>query len=228
VPLSKYNKAMDLINSGQYNEAELILKDIDGFKDADTQIKLMEAREFFEDGNYEDGIRLIYENGGQVNITYNTDGGSAEKENEVLKKSRFINNECEKVGYTFHGWVLDTFNFSKDNYIVDLSLKASYEIITYTLTFDLDGGNKENYPTSYTVETEDITIKNPTKKGYTFLGWTIGRTDEPTKDLVIEKGSVGNRTYTANWEANIYTITYDYGYGDKVKHKKLLMTHHMF
>lgn len=54
----------------------------------------------------------------------------------------------------------------------------------------------------------DIAIVNPEKKGYVFLGWTgtiasgISAT-EPTKNVTIAKGSVGNRIYTANWQQRI-------------------------
>ena len=67
----------------------------------------------------------------------------------------------------------------------------------------------------------DITIVNPEKKGYAFLGWTgtsasgISET-VPTQNVTISKGSVGNRIYTANWKINQYTITFDTDGGSKV------------
>ena len=231
IPMAKYNNAMELINSGKYDEAELVLEDISDFKDAKTQIKLMEAREYFEDGNYESGIDLVYEAGGEVNITYNTDGGTSEKTNEVVKKLKRVDNDCEKPGYDFYGWVIEDFAFSNKNYTVDLTLKATYEIITYNISYDFNGGKKQNYPSTYTVISDDIVISNPTRKGYTFVGWTMARTDEPVKDLVIKTGSVGNRKYTAHWEANTYMITYDWNnskdyftYQDVVYDSKFTLT----
>ena len=77
----------------------------------------------------------------------------------------------------------------------------------YTISYNLDGGTTSN-PTSYTIESEDIILSEPTKVGYTFIGWILSDTDEPTKEVIIKTGSTGNRVYTAIWQANIYTITF--------------------
>lgn len=45
-----------------------------------------------------------------------------------------------------------------------------------------------------------ITLSDPSKKGYAFLGWTQGNT--------IPSGSEGNKTFTATWQIQVYTITY--------------------
>ncbi len=55
-------------------------------------------------------------------------------------------------------------------------------------------------PTSYKSTDNDITLVNPTKDGYTFIGWTGTGYKEPTLTIVIKKGSVGNRQYIANWQ----------------------------
>ena len=63
-------------------------------------------------------------------------------------------------------------------------------------------------PTTYTAESDAITLTNPTRDGYVFAGWTGTGLTEPTKTVTIPAGSTGNRTYTATW-AEIFTITYD-------------------
>ena len=42
----------------------------------------------------------------------------------------------------------------------------------YTITYDLAGGTAEGNPNTYTIETKAFTLKNPTKSGYTFTGWS--------------------------------------------------------
>lgn len=76
-------------------------------------------------------------------------------------------------------------------------------VTTYTITYDLDGGTvaTEN-PTSYTADTETFTLNNPTKDGYTFKGWTGTGLTEATTKVTINKGSTGDRTYTATWQSN--------------------------
>ena len=88
---------------------------------------------------------------------------------------------------------------------------ADREINTYNITYTLDGGTVEGKnPTTYTVESDNITLINPTKTGYTFAGWTGTGLTEPTKNVIISTGSYGNKKYTATWAINEYTVTYDY------------------
>ena len=81
----------------------------------------------------------------------------------------------------------------------------------YTITYILNGGSVSGNPSKYSTSTLPITLKNPTRSGYTFDGWTGTGLSGKTKNVVITNGSTGNRTYTANWTKNsetTYTITY--------------------
>ena len=66
-------------------------------------------------------------------------------------------------------------------------------------------------PTSYTIESEDITLVNPIREGYTFEGWIGTDLAEPTIEVTIAKGSIGNRSYAATWTVStaISTIPND-------------------
>ena len=89
-----------------------------------------------------------------------------------------------------------------------VTLYVNWKLITYTITYNLDGGtNNNDNPATYNVESGNITLKDPTKTGYIFTGWTGNGTTTPTKNLVLSSGSTGDKTYTANWTANTYTVT---------------------
>ena len=77
----------------------------------------------------------------------------------------------------------------------------SADLITYSISYTLNNGTHgSTHPTSYNVNTNTITISNPTREGYTFKGWSgTGLSGDSNKDIQIAKGSIGNRTYTANW-----------------------------
>ena len=76
---------------------------------------------------------------------------------------------------------------------------------TYTIKYNLDSGtNFENAPTSYTIETNTITLGTPTKKGYTFGGWYDNSWFVGTAVTQITKGSTGNKEYWAKWNAASY------------------------
>ena len=51
------------------------------------------------------------------------------------------------------------------------------------------------------------------KENYTFDGWSGTGIDGVSKNVTIETGSTGDRTYTAVFTPIEYTITYDLGEG---------------
>ncbi len=97
----------------------------------------------------------------------------------------------------------------------DHELWAKWTPINYSISYNLDGGAVAgNNPTTYNVESDPITLTNPTKTGYEFVGWlgTDLSNTSYTKDVTIPTGSTGNREYKANWKAVVYTIDYDLNY----------------
>ena len=80
---------------------------------------------------------------------------------------------------------------------------------SYIITYFLNGGvnNAEN-PTSYTSESSSITLKEPTKENYEFIGWF---SDENFSNIVagIVKGSTGNKLFYAKWVLKHFTISYE-------------------
>ena len=89
------------------------------------------------------------------------------------------------------------------------TITFTYPIVNYTISYNLGGGTVSGNPTSYNIESSTITLKNPTKTGFTFQGWT-GSNGSSVQTLVsIASGSTGNKSYTANWAVNNYTITFN-------------------
>ncbi len=80
----------------------------------------------------------------------------------------------------------------------------------YTITYELnDGTVSGTNPDSYTVESESITLINPTKNSDTFIGWTGSNGTVPELTVTIPSGSIGNKNYIANWQTNLVTLTLD-------------------
>lgn len=90
----------------------------------------------------------------------------------------------------------------------DTEITASASAIRYTLAYTLDGGSltegSEN-PEEYYVTSNDIILKNPSKVGYSFAGWTGTGLDGATTLVTITNGSIGDRNYSATWIANTDT-----------------------
>ena len=92
----------------------------------------------------------------------------------------------------------------------NITLYAKWTAVEYSITYVLDGGtNAAGNPAAYTIETETITLKNPTKTGYTFAGWSGTGFSGTSSNVEITKGSTEDRTYTAHWTVNTYTVVFD-------------------
>ena len=121
------------------------------------------------------------------------------------------------TGHTFKGWY-DNESLTGSSVTAigstetgDKEYWAKWEINQYTITYDLAGGTVEGNPNTYTIETVAFTLKNPTKSGYTFTGWSgTGLTGENNLTVTIEKGSTGDRSYTAHWRYNGSGHSYSY------------------
>lgn len=106
-------------------------------------------------------------------------------------------------GYDFIGWYQgeEPFDFDKE-LTEDISITAKFSPIIYSITYNLNGGTVTSNPDSYTIETESFDLNNPTKEGYSFSGWTGSNGDELQTRVTIERGSTGDKTYTANYSPN--------------------------
>lgn len=117
-----------------------------------------------------------------------------------------LTTDPTRTGYTFDCWS-DLTNIREDR-----TITAQYIIINYTIEYELNGGSVSiDYPTTYTVE-DRITFATPTKKGYEFSKWYEYYTTTstvPPNDLVVDKGTTGNRSYTAYFSIINYTISYE-------------------
>ena len=149
-------------------------------------------------------------------VTLNGNGGSG---GTVLTSYTYgtgaiMPSDWTRAGYDFAGWY-DNQSFTgapvKEISANDTGNKtfwAKWTPSSYTISYNLDGGNVSGNPTTYTVESSTITLNNPTKEGYTFTGWSgTGLTGEQNTTVTIPKGSIGNRTYTAHWKLADYTVT---------------------
>ena len=125
------------------------------------------------------------------------------------------------TGYHFKEWQIisggvtikdDKFLMPNDNVEVKAIFEKDAPAPTeYTITYDLAGGTAEGNPDTYTIETRTFTLKNPTKSGYTFTGWSgTGLDGENNMTVTIPTGSTGNRTYTAHWRYNGSGHSYSY------------------
>ena len=140
----------------------------------------------------------------QYTIAFDTNGGS-----EIAPITQDYGTEITapdnptRKGYTFKGWDKE---IPETMPAENITVKAQWEINQYTIAFDTNGGS-EIAPITQDYGTEITAPDNPTRKGYTFMGWD----KEIPKTMPAE-----NITVKAQWEINQYTIAFDTNGGSEI------------
>ena len=158
------------------------------------------------------------------NITYDlADGslpsGQSNPDTYNIETATFTLVNPVRLGYVFAGWTGTNLTEATTTVTIaqgstgDRSYTATWTPIVYNITYDLAGGSASN-PATYTIETPTFTLTNPTREGYTFVGWTGTGLDAATTSVSVAQGSTGDRSYIATWTPTVYNITYNLGGGN--------------
>ena len=155
-------------------------------------------------------------------VYFNTCGGTMTGPVEVLHK---LNtpiakpSDPTKAGYTFTGWYTDSaltqaWNF--DDWVTgELNLYAGWTVNQYTITFDTVGGS-EIAPITQDYGTAITTPADPTREGYTFIGWDKAiPTTMPAENMTVtaqwkdsEKPTGEIKINENSWKAFLNNITF--------------------
>lgn len=134
-------------------------------------------------------------------VQFNTDGGTSVAAQTVEEGGRATEPASPtKDGFAFAGWYADDqlqtpFDFA-NAVTADITLYAKW-LITYTVTFDTDGGTEiqpQTVITGYSAQQPS----DPAKDGYTFAGWYTD--DQFTQVYDFDTVVTENKTIYAKWE----------------------------
>lgn len=109
----------------------------------------------------------------------------------------YSNNQNENADYSV--------DINDINQINNKEIYAKWQINTYSISYDLNGGTISGEKSTYNVE-EDFTLPTPSKTGYSFIGWTCSNGNTKQMTVTVPKGTTGNLNYVANWSANSYLV----------------------
>lgn len=144
----------------------------------------------------------------EYSITFETSGGSSVISQKVEKDTK-VNEPASptREGYKFIGWYNGSEEWDFDNKITDdIVLIAKWEKIeeiTYTVTFDSNGGT--NVLPQTVNESEKATEPlAPTKEGYTFVNWTLAEEEYDFSSEVTK-----NITLVAQWDKTEVEVSKD-------------------
>lgn len=130
-------------------------------------------------------------------IEFNSNGGTNVSNQIVNHFDKVLEpDHPTRLGYDFLGWFIGEDEYDFNNEVTtNLELVAKWQIINYNINYDLnDSINNSSNPSSYTVE-DTISLLNPTKKGYIFVGWYVN----DNKVEQINLGTTGHLMLVAKW-----------------------------
>lgn len=121
-----------------------------------------------------------------------------------------------KEGHGIEGWYYDNngtetkWNFDTDTVKCTMTLKAKWELSTYSVTLQTDGGTiaSGKEVTGYTYGTGAVlpTTNDITRKGYRFDGWYADSNFSGSPVTEITGTNTGNKTFYAKWTRNTTPI----------------------
>lgn len=121
-----------------------------------------------------------------------------------------------KEGHSIEGWYYDNngtetkWNFDTDTVKCTMTLKAKWELSTYSVTLQTDGGTiaSGKEVTGYTYGTGAVlpTTNDITRKGYRFDGWYADSSFSGSPVTEITGTDTGNKTFYAKWTRNTIPI----------------------
>ncbi|MDR0453340.1 MAG: InlB B-repeat-containing protein [Deferribacteraceae bacterium] len=136
----------------------------------------------------------------QYTVAFNSDGGSAVSSQTKDYNTSIALSNPTKTGYAFAGWYDGSTRVSNPYIITkNVTLKASWTMITYTVSFDSKGGSNvssqiiEYGKTAYTPT-------NPTRSWYNFSHWELNGSK-----FNFNAAITGNITLTAKWTEQSYS-----------------------
>lgn len=157
-------------NTGEYSVYKLLSSDVN------------ELYELAGGANKEITLYAIW--AANYTISYNANGGKTtpSSQNATVNSSITLASEIRKDGYEFLGWKLGSKIYSAGEKVTNLTtsagstvtLVAEWKPITYTVSYDLNGGDGSIASVSSKYDVGITLAAAPARAGYEFKGWSYG------------------------------------------------------
>ena len=125
------------------------------------------------------------------------------------------------AGYSFVGWFTAKSGGSQIQTSTTVSasyttLYAHYSPVTYTITFNANGGTCSTASKNVTYGSSYGTLPTPSRDYHTFLGWFTDKTGGTQISAGTTMSTNANHTLFAHWKQNSVTVAFDNngGYGN--------------
>ncbi|MDY6003105.1 MAG: InlB B-repeat-containing protein, partial [Bacilli bacterium] len=138
-------------------------------------------------------------------VSFDGNGGSliaGQLNQKVTNSSEIVAPSFEMRGYTFDGWSIPLETITETT-----TVKAEWNIATYTINYHLDGGtNNFKNPNHFNILSDNIFLKDAIKNGYTFDYWSDSNGNKIT---TVFPADATNIDLYAHYKTVGYSITYE-------------------
>lgn len=185
--LMKANRTSD----SQLYSMESLIYSLWNFFNTDTKSARYTAKTFANESAYDD-------------VNWETYSSYTSATCAELGSKINLPNAPSKNGYSFVKYTNGVSDYNPGDEIdvtsSVLSLKSVFNLVNYTITYNLNGGtNSLSNVGSYNIESSTITLYNATKDGYIFGGWYYESDFSGSVVTSIPSGSYGNKVLYAKW-----------------------------
>ena len=146
-------------------------------------------------------------------VTFDSQGGSAVAGVPAEHGSKIsVPSEPTREGHIFGGWFKEAacttaWDFSNDTVTADIILYAKWTIISYTVTFDSQGGSAvDSIPADHGNKITEPA--EPVLEGCAFGGWFKEAACTTAWNFAVDTVTADITLY-AKWTINSYTVTFD-------------------
>ncbi len=156
----------------------------------------------------------------QYSVEFDSNGGTWIEGIYAPYQTVFENPTTTREGYTFAGWYkdyefTDYFGMTVTSIpLYSVYLIAKWDINTYTVTFESNGGQIINPITD--VYGTEFQIDEPYKEGYTFDGWYLDAQLLEYYNYTVNYIPSRDITYYAKWTVNEYTLQFNTNGGSEI------------
>ena len=161
----------------------------------------------------------------EYTVTFNSNEGSAVSNQTIMAGQKVTRpTDPTKAYNNFLGWYKEStftnlWDFDADVVTDNITLYAKWEAITYTVSFNSNGGSAVSNQTINAGQ-KATRPTDPTKAYNNFLGWYKENTLTNLWDFDTDVVT-GNTTLYAKWEAITYTVTFNSNGGTAVSNQTI-------
>ena len=148
-------------------------------------------------------------------VTFDSQDGSVVNSQTVIYDGKVSEpTDPTRTGYAFGGWYKESgctniWDFANDTVVTDIIIYAQWNINTYIVTFNKNGGDTEANPTTkiaiYGGNVASLPTE-PTRTGNNFTGWNT-KADGGGTEFTAATAVTSDITVYAQWVGRVHNIT---------------------